>query len=260
MSDAEIYVGEQRVGTTSNSTLDGEERVRQGLAKAAEMKDEGNKFFLEKNWTSAITAYKQALSYLPSPPVRDRKQDEKTDEETGIDAEEGTKDPNPPSPGVSTPQQEAAESPLMKECSTMRIALNSNIAACEIKLEAWEAAVSAATAALDEEPHHQKALWRRAKANEALDSWSSLTAAQRDYQTLRDIVPSTQPLYRDATAALRILEPRIEIVRKRDTDKMLGQLKEVGDSVLGWFGLSTNNFQMTPNGQGGYSMNFVSNP
>jgi len=72
--------------------------------------------------------------------------------------------------------------------------------------------------------------------------------------------------------------PRIEAARKRDTDKMMGQLKEVGDSVLGsqllpslllscwltynagWFGLSTDNFKMTPNGEGGYSMNFVSNP
>jgi len=75
------------------------------------------------------------------------------------------------------------------------------------------------------------------------------------------------------------LEPRIEAAKKRDTDKMLGQLKEVGNSVLGesiisvsssipsltcstpgWFGMSTDNFKMTPNGEGGYSLNFVNNP
>ena len=35
------------------------------------------------------------------------------------------------------------------------------------------------------------------------------------------------------------------------------------DSILpgtGNFGLSTDNFQFVPNGQGGYSMNFVQNP
>jgi len=45
--------------------------------------------------------------------------------------------------------------------------------------EAWEAGVKAATAALEEDPHHHKALWRRAKANEAIDSWSSLVSAQK---------------------------------------------------------------------------------
>ena len=138
--------------------------------------------------------------------------------------------------------------------------------------------VKAATAALDEDPHHQKALWRRAKANEAIDSWSSLTSAQKgaalpfhsevcmslisstDYKTLTEIVPPSQPLFRDASSLLRSLEPRIEVARKRDTDKMVGQLKEVGNSVLGWFGMSTDNFKMVPNGEGGYSMNFVNNP
>lgn len=56
---------------------------------------------------------------------------------------------------------------------------------------------------------------------------------------------------------------------------MLGKLKGLGNSILGerdgswplfhtkfWtfvgnFGLSTDNFQFTPNGRGGYSMNFV---
>ena len=147
MSDAEQRVEERRVETVSNDTLSSEEHGRDGLAKALEMKDEGNKFFVEKNWTSAITAYTQALSYLPSPPVvrkagstsaessnqeqHDGKQDDKTDEEIEHGVEEGTIS----SADQDTPSQEAtAATPLMKECSTIRVALNSNIAACEIKL------------------------------------------------------------------------------------------------------------------------------
>lgn len=54
-----------------------------------------------------------------------------------------------------------------------------------------------------------------------------------DYKTLMEIVPTSQPLYRDTSSMLRGIGPRIEAARKRDTDKMLGQLKEVGNSMLG---------------------------
>jgi hypothetical protein len=60
-----------------------------------------------------------------------------------------------------------------------------------------------------------------------------LTEPCSDYNTLIEIVPPSQPLYRDASSVVRSLEPRIEFARKRDTDKMLGQLKDVGNSVLG---------------------------
>ncbi|KAG8781086.1 hypothetical protein FRC19_010142 [Serendipita sp. 401] len=250
------------------------EAIRKAIKDAAEMKDEGNKFFSEKNWTSAITAYKQGLSYLPLAPPKARAhatteqgdQGSNTNdgslnkEQDNVKKEEetpGTMGNRPLSPSPHQTMMTAADPPFKKECSEARVILYANIAACELKLEAWEATVSAATSALDENPHHTKSLWRRAKANEAIDSWSSLTAAQNDYTMLKEIVGPSDPLHRDAVSALKALEPRIEIVRKRDTDKMMGQLKDVGNSVLGWFGLSTDNFQMTPNGEGGYSMNFV---
>lgn len=46
-------------------------------------------------------------------------------------------------------------------------------------------------------------------------------------------MPASQPLYRDASSALPGMESRLEAARKRDVDKMMGQLKTVGDSVLG---------------------------
>ena len=40
------------------------------------------------------------------------------------------------------------------------------------------------------------------------------------------------------------------------TDEMLGKLKEMGNSILGNFGISLDNFKMIPNGQGGYSIQY----
>ena len=54
-----------------------------------------------------------------------------------------------------------------------------------------------------------------------------------DYKTLIDTVPQSDSLYWEAKKTLRVLEPRVEEVKKRDVDKMMGQLKTVGDSVLG---------------------------
>lgn len=68
---------------------------------------------------------------------------------------------------------------------------------------------------------------------QTVSSSSSLTSFLEDYKTLIAIVPQTQPLYRDSVKTLKDLEPRIEVTRQRDIDKMMGQLKTVGNSVLG---------------------------
>lgn len=41
---------------------------------------------------------------------------------------------------------------------------------------------------------------------------------------------------------------------------MMGELKELGNKFLGLFGLSTDNFKMTPDGKGGHSISFQQNP
>lgn len=58
--------------------------------------------------------------------------------------------------------------------------------------------------------------------------------------------------------ALRRLPPRIDETSAREKEEMMGKLKGIGDSVLGFFGLSTDNFQLQkqPGEGGGYSLNF----
>ncbi|KAI9229073.1 MAG: hypothetical protein DHS80DRAFT_22672 [Piptocephalis tieghemiana] len=136
-----------------------------------------------------------------------------------------------------------------------RAIYSGNLAACDIKLGKYEDAIKSCTTALEADPTYHKALLRRAQAQERLDTWSALSKAQEDYRTLQKESPQHDSVCRDA---LGRLEPRVLKAQEREKEEMMGKLKDLGNSILGKFGLSTDNFQFTPNGdgKGGYSMNF----
>ena len=52
------------------------------------------------------------------------------------------------------------------------------------------------------------------------------------------------------------LNYKAEIKKKQMTDEMLGKLKEVGNSFLGLFGMSTDNFKLNQSDSGGYSVQY----
>ncbi|KAJ7275322.1 hypothetical protein B0H12DRAFT_1086753 [Mycena haematopus] len=143
------------------------------------------------------------------------------------------------------------------ECAKARAVLNANIGACFVKLDDHKQAVEACTEALLDDPNYVKALQRRAASNEKINSWSSLTTTQEDYTTLLKILPPSSPQIKEIERSQRLLKPRLEAAQKAETAEMLGKLKGLGNSILGNFGLSTDNFKFEPNGQGGYSMNFT---
>jgi len=59
---------------------------------------------------------------------------------------------------------------------------------------------------------------------------------------------------------VRRLPPLIEQQKEREKDEMMGNLKNIGNTILGKFGLSTDNFMMQQDpATGSYSVNFVQN-
>lgn len=98
-------------------------------------------------------------------------------------------------------------------------------------------------------------------ANEHLGGWSRLESALKDYRTLDELknqglVPLS--FHAELREALSRLPPKIQAVGEKEKTEMLGQLKIMGDKVLGWFGLSTDNFQLQQQEGGGYSVQFKS--
>ena len=69
------------------------------------------------------------------------------------------------------------------------------------------------------------------------------------------------PSDRAAASAAASLAPRAAAKREALQAEMMGKLKELGNSVLGFFGLSCDNFATTKDpATGSYSVQFVQDP
>ncbi|KAK1069065.1 hypothetical protein LTR12_014085 [Friedmanniomyces endolithicus] len=108
-----------------------------------------------------------------------------------------------------------------------------------------------------------KLLTRRAKAQVQLATWASLQAADEDYAILlhHTMQASLSPTdKRHVLDSARALTPLLKAAQEREIGEMMGKLKGLGNSLLGNFGLSTENFQFVKDEKtGGYSMNFDQN-
>jgi len=231
------------------------------LEIANERKYEGNECFRAKKWNEALVAYQSGLNCLPKRPSKSGTDATAASNPLPSDeTAEGT-DPSLNSskdveePAIEIVSPASAENGSDKECARLRAVLNANIAACHVKLGDHKAVVEACSQALLDDPTYTKALERRASSNDTINTWTSLTAAQEDYNSLLKLVTSPSQLA-DIRRKLQLLKPRLESAQKKETDEMMDKLKGLGNSLLGNFGLSTDNFKFEPNGQGGYSVNF----
>ncbi|XP_022755361.1 tetratricopeptide repeat protein 1-like [Durio zibethinus] len=126
----------------------------------------------------------------------------------------------------------------------------SNRAVCFLKLGKYEETIKECTKALELNPSYIKALVRRGEAHEKLEHFEEAIA---DMKKILELDPSND----QARKSIRRLEPLAAEKREKMKEEMIGKLKELGNSVLGRFGMSTDNFKAVkdPN-TGSYSISF----
>ncbi|PBK77011.1 TPR-like protein [Armillaria solidipes] len=227
--------------------------IEKSLRYAEELKLEGNDHFRQRRWNEALVAYQSGLGHLPK--RRPKNSESPEDRLSRLDEDEDGETSDPVET-VATPDNNEVEAETDEECAKVRAVLNANIGACFVKMNELKQAVEACSEALIDDPQYIKALQRRAASNDQIGSWASLTSAQEDYNALLKLLPPNSPQIKETERSLQRLKPRLDDTQKRETAEMLDKLKGLGNSVLGKFGLSTDNFQFVPNGQGGYNMNF----
>eukprot|EP00440_Ansanella_granifera_P072472 gb/GFBE01078644.1/.p1 GENE.gb/GFBE01078644.1/~~gb/GFBE01078644.1/.p1 ORF type:complete len:403 (+),score=87.52 gb/GFBE01078644.1/:1-1209(+) len=148
-----------------------------------------------------------------------------------------------------SPHSEVTGSDVNKD----RAALHCNRAACFQKLARWEDVVTDCSLAIEFDPEYAKAYLRRSNAYEELKRWHD---AAEDLKKTIEIEPA---LRAKESRRLAMLEQRAQEQFDKDKDDMLAKLKDLGNTVLGKFGMSTDNFKMEqdPN-TGSYSLKFQS--
>ncbi|GAA5883858.1 hypothetical protein JCM16303_007419 [Sporobolomyces ruberrimus] len=226
------------------------------VKSASALKAKGNAEFGHGQWELALGTYREALGELP-PPLEKAQDKGKGKARATLEAgaEQG-EDRDIASRGAQTEGIAASSEDEEREIASLQAVLSSNVAACLLKLNRWKDAVKACNDALAENPTYFKALHRRAMANESIGSWSSLSASLEDFNHLATLPDVTPLLSKQIKLAQARIPKAIEVQQQKDKDEVLGKLKNLGNTVLGKFGFSLDNFKMQEQPGGGYSMNF----
>ncbi|CAI5746068.1 unnamed protein product [Peronospora destructor] len=144
--------------------------------------------------------------------------------------------------------------PAEEEYAYSRAVYFSNRAACLLRLGRTEESVDECTQAVTLSPTYVKALLRRAEAFEKLDK---LEEALADYDAVLKIDRTVRTAVQGRERLQNIVHERQEKMKA----EMMDKLKGFGNTILGKFGLSTDNFQMVQDPTtGSYSINFQQNP
>lgn len=208
------------------------EEILERIAKAEKEKTEGNAWFGKAAYGQASEQYTMALELLPLP----------DEVELGEQSEaDGSSLSSLLPPDVDN-----------AKLKSQRCVLFANRAACRLQEGDYEGTAEDCSNALELDGGYVKAYVRRAKAYEALEEYDQGLADVRKAMELGGGTGNTGW----AEAYVRRVGPLAERRQEEMKEEMIGKLKELGNSFLGNFGLSLDNFKAEQGPDGGYSIKF----
>lgn len=102
--------------------------------------------------------------------------------------------------------------------------------------------------ALELDEGFEKALGNRADAYYKMNDYES---SLEDYKKLKEMESEF-----GNEARIEICQREVDKDFDKKKDQVMGQLKDLGNNILGKFGLSLNNFKMNEQAGGGYNISF----
>ncbi|KAL3285718.1 hypothetical protein HHI36_000247 [Cryptolaemus montrouzieri] len=161
-------------------TLSISERKKKGNKK----RERGNWWYCRGENTIAVQCYRKALDYL--------------------DEVEG---------GIKLPKSEAEDitDSALQDLLEDRISVYNNLAAAQIKLESYDAALTSLKTVLQCQPNNIKALYRQAKVYKAK---TDIAAAMKSLQKAKEIAPNDPDIQNELTKLKQIVEKQKKTERE----------------------------------------------
>ena len=258
------------------------------LAEAQEFKAQGNAAFQQQNWMEAIDMYTAAMDATPgmkgsellqlrqewrdqerlrARAALQKQEEERRQKKKNASNEEQTEEDNTndnstttttttsddaPSTSFQPPPHEHGETVAIFYC---------NRAAAYIQLERYQDAVQDCDVAILWHPTYTKAYVRRSKAYEHLEQYEMALTDIEQALALEKNSPSSSSKARAQYLATKRRLEKLEAERmEKLKEETMGKLKDLGNSILGNFGLSLDNFKAVQDPQtGSYSISFDQN-
>ena len=129
---------------------------------------------------------------------------------------------------------------LVDDADERRPAVLFNRGAAYYHLSRFAESVKSCTHAIELKPDYVKALYRRAMAYSKLDQ---VDEAAADFDRIFEIDPTLRLQHK---AEYEEIKKRLNTKMESEKEKMISDLKDLGNSLLGHFGMSLNDFKKDP--------------